>query len=357
MWKKILMGVLLIISATAGFFVAKAQVRINNSVQHVHRDYDTALRNVDLSGIQVNSDDQVVNILIIGNDFRKENGYNAGGLTDTMIIGTMDMRHGTLKMSSLMRDLVVEIPGHGKNKLNAANSFGGIELLYKTIAMNFNIELDGYVEVGFKAFQDIVDKVGGVEAELTESEVSYLNSTNYIRDKKSRNVKVGKQTLNGAQALGYCRIRKSGTTINGLRDDYGRTWRQRTIVNAVFDKVKKLPMSKWMDIVDAVVDDVTTDLTNEQIIEYVKNVVGMGTMDVEQLQIPVEGYYRSGANGEFSCGSCIVMTSGGGNEWDTSANAEALNQFVFSYDGKEEFHYQQDDSDGDSGESSSDDSE
>ena len=79
--------------------------------------------------------------------------------------------------------------GHGYNKLNAANSFGGIELLYKTIAKNFNIELDGYVEIGFKAFQDIVDAVGGVEVELTESEVSYLNSTNYIRNKKYRDVK------------------------------------------------------------------------------------------------------------------------------------------------------------------------
>ena len=202
MWKKVLMGILLVLSATAGFFVAKAQVLYNNSLNQINRDYDTALANVDLSGIHVNSDDQIVNILVVGNDYREERGYGASGLTDTMIIATMDMKHGTLKTASLMRDLVVEIPGHGKNKLNSANSFGGIELLYKTIATNFNIELDGYVEVGFAAFTKIIDKVGGIELELTESEASYLNSTNYIRNNKSRNVKVGKQTLNGAQALG-----------------------------------------------------------------------------------------------------------------------------------------------------------
>ena len=196
MWKKVLMGILLVLSATAGFFVAKAQVLYNNSLNQINRDYDTALANVDLSGIHVNSDDQIVNILVIGNDYREERGYGASGLTDTMIIATMDMKHGTLKTASLMRDLVVEIPGHGKNKLNSANSFGGIELLYKTIATNFNIELDGYVEVGFAAFTKIIDKVGGIELELTESEASYLNSTNYIRNKKSRNVKVGKQTFN-----------------------------------------------------------------------------------------------------------------------------------------------------------------
>lgn len=339
MWKKILLSFLVIISAVAGFFVAKARVTMNSAFDHVNRDYDTALRNVDLSGIPVHSDNQIVNILIIGNDYRKENGYNAGGLTDTMIIGTMDMKHGTLKLTSLMRDLVVEIPGHGKNKLNAANSFGGVELLYKTIATNFNIELDGYVEIGFKAFQDIVDKVGGVEVELTESEAEYLNSTNYIRNKKYRNVKVGKQILNGSQALGYCRIRKKGTTINGLRDDYGRTWRQRTVINRVFDKVKKMPMSDWMDIANSVFDNVTTDLTNDQIFDYMKDVITMGTMDVKQLQIPVQGYFRSAANGEFSCGSSIVMTAGGSGSWDTSANQEALKQFVFDYDGKEEFSY------------------
>ena len=194
MWKKVLMGILLVLSATAGFFVAKAQVLYNNSLNQINRDYDTALANVDLSGIHVNSDDQIVNILVIGNDYREERGYGASGLTDTMIIATMDMKHGTLKTASLMRDLVVEIPGHGKNKLNSANSFGGIELLYKTIATNFNIELDGYVEVGFAAFTKIIDKVGGIELELTESEASYLNSTNYIRNKKSRNVKVGKHS-------------------------------------------------------------------------------------------------------------------------------------------------------------------
>lgn len=339
MWKKVVMGILLAISVLAGFFVAKAQVIFNNSLNQVNRDYDTALANVDLSGIKVNSDDQIVNILLIGNDYREEKGYGASGLTDTMIIATMDMKHGTLKLTSLMRDLVVEIPGHGKNKLNAANSFGGVELLYKTIATNFNIELDGYVEVGFSAFTKIVDKVGGVEAELTESEASYLNSTNYIRKKSSRNVKVGKQTLDGAQALGYCRIRKGGvTTITGLRDDYGRTWRQRTIINAVFNKVKKMPMSDWLDIANSVLKKVTTDLTNEQITDYMKDVVGMGTTTVYQLQIPVQGYFRSGQNGEFSCGSCIVMTSGG-SAWDTSANAEALNQFVFDYDGKGDFEY------------------
>lgn len=334
------MGVLIVISGLIGFFAAKAQVTLNDSMNQINRDYDTVLENVDLDGIKVNSDDDIVNILVIGNDKRTEkSGFSSNGLTDTMIIATMDMKHKTLKTTSLMRDLYVDIPGYGYNKLNAANSFGGIELLYKTIAKNFNIELDGYVNIGFDAFVDVIDAVGGVEAELTESEAEYLNTTNYIRKKKYRNVKVGKQTLNGHQALGYCRIRKKGVTVNGLANDYGRTWRQRTILNGVFDKVKTMPYTEWVKIANKVLKHIKTDLSNKKIISYATDGLMMGTTQIYQLQIPLNGYYRGSANGEFKVGSCLIMTDGTNSTWNNAANAEALNKFVFKYDGKGSFKY------------------
>lgn len=340
MWKKILMGIFITLSAVVGFGAAKVQVEFNHSMNQINRDYDTQLRNVDLNGIKVNSDNDIVNILVIGNDARRDRGYeNDKGLTDTMIIATMDLKHNVLKTASLMRDNYVEIPGHGHNKLNAAFSFGGIELLYKTIATNFDIKLDGYVEIGLSAFVDIVDAVDGVEVEVTESEAEYLNSTNYIRKKQYRNVKVGKQTLNGHQALGYCRIRKKGTTVNGLRDDYGRTWRQRTVMKAVFSKVKSLPMPDWVKIANKLLKHVKTDLDNDQILQYITSVVTMGTTEIHQLQIPLEGYYRSAFNGEVSVGSCLMMTDGTSSTYTTSANADALNKFVFKYDGKGNFKY------------------
>jgi len=341
MLKKIMASLLVIASIFAGFFVAKAQVTFNNTLNHMNRDYDTALKNVDLSGIKVNSDENVVNILIVGNDFREEKGYEASGLTDTMIIATMDKKHKNLKLTSLMRDMLVDIPDNGTNKLNAANSFGGIELLYKTIAQNFNIELDGYVEVGFDAFEKIVNAVGGVEVELTESEASYLNSTNYISKKRFRNVTTGRQKLNGNQALGYCRIRKGGVkTITGLMDDYGRTWRQRTVISGVFSKIKSLSLPQCLDLANEILGNyVTTDLTNDAIISYMKDVIFMGTTEVTQLQIPISGYFRSSYAGEYSCGSVLVLTDGASSERNMSANAEALNSFIFQYDGQKPFSY------------------
>lgn len=341
MWKKILVTLLLCISICAGFFVAKAQVTFNNTLNHMNRDYDTALKNVDLSGIKVNSDENVVNILIVGNDFREEKYYDASGLTDTMIIATMDKKHKNLKLTSLMRDMLVDIPDHGSNKLNAANSFGGIELLYKTIAQNFNIELDGYVEVGFDAFEKIVNAVGGVEVDLTESEASYLNTTNYISKKRFRNVVVGKQKLNGNQALGYCRIRKNGVkTITGLMDDYGRTWRQRTIISGVFSKIKSLSLPQCLELANDILGEyVTTDLTNDAIIGYMKDVIFLGTTEVSQLQIPIGGYFRSSYKGEYSVGDVLILTDGTSSERNLASNAEALNKFIFEYDGKEPFSY------------------
>lgn len=247
-----------------------------------------------------------------------------------MLIATLDMKHGTLKLTTLMRDMLVEIPGHGNNKLNAANSYGGIELLYKTIAQNFNIQLDGYVEVSFDAFKTVVNDVGGVEIELTESEAAYLNATNYIRPAKYRTVKAGKHTLNGAQALGYCRIRKYAkgiqpVTPNGQIDDYGRTWRQRNAITSIFSKVKKMPKSQWLKIAkDVLKQNVKTDLSNKQIFNYIKDVVMMGTTTIHQLQIPVNPYF-SGGNVP-GVGSCLSIQK--------EYQADAINQFVFKYDGK-----------------------
>jgi hypothetical protein len=80
-------------------------------------------------------------------------------------------------------------------------------------------------------------------------------------------------------------------------------------------------------------------LSNTKIIDYIKDVVMMGTTDIHQLQIPVNGYYRGSEKGEFSVGDCLIMTDGVNSTLVTTENAEALNSFIFDYDGKEAFTY------------------
>ncbi len=351
LWKKIVMGILLICSAGLGFGAAKVQVTVSHSLGQINRDIDTSLNTVNLDGINVHSDDEVVNILLIGDDYREYDGSTSPGLYDVIMIATMDKKHGTLKLSSIMRDTLVEVAGQDKYmKINASGKkeYGGIKNLYKTIALNFNIKVDGYAKVGFDAFKEVVDAVDGVEVELTETEVKYLNHTNYIWKKKDRKLKVGKQTLNGNQALGYCRIRKGMdvigepvVTANGLTDDYGRTWRQRTLLTAVFDKMKSQPLSKWVEVANDVLGDVTTDLDDKTIMTYMKDVITMGTMEIEQFRIPMDNYYYDDRNNEFpdAQGWSLVPTAGNTHSYDPSANAEALKQFIFDYNGKGEFEY------------------
>lgn len=350
-WQKVLFVVMFVVSIAGGFFAAKAKVTLHKTIgEHVTHDSE-ALSKVNLDNIKTESDDDIVNILLIGDDFRTYDGSASPGLYDVIMIGTLDKKHGTLKLTSIMRDTLVDVYGQGKKmKINASGrkDFGGIKNLYKTIAQNFNVKVDGYAKVGFEGFKAAVNSVGGITVDLSETEVKYLNKTNYVRGKKNRHLKVGRNTLNGAQALGYVRIRKGMDkigepvkTVTGLSDDYGRTWRQRTVLTAIFDKMKTKSYSKWLEVAEKVLDNVTTDLDNDQILGYMQDVIGLGTMDIYQLQIPIAGYYRDDKGTDFPSaqGWSLVPTNGQSRNFNPSCNSEALRKFIFKYDGKGKFKY------------------
>ncbi|MCR5586890.1 MAG: LCP family protein [Lachnospiraceae bacterium] len=339
MWKaiKIILLVLcMTASAVVGAYAGRITVTVEKADEWMHVDVDTDFDDIDLGDIKVKSDNDIINILLIGNDEREESSMGTvGGLSDVMIIGTLDLKHKRLKLSSLLRDCYVDIPGYGSNKLNAAYPLGGgkdggVKLLYQTIAYNFGIKLDGYVEVGFDAFVKVVNDVGGVDIELSESEAEYLNTTNYISKKKYRNVKPGWNHMNGYQALGYCRIRKGCTTIDGQTDDYARTFRQRTTISAGFKQLKQMPMSKWLKVVEDVSKEIRTDLKIKEITGYLSDVVAMGTTEIDTLQIPLQNHFY----GEMTsnAGSALIMNT-------MQDNASGLHEFIFDYNGKGEFKY------------------
>lgn len=325
MVKKILLVIALVASTLAGYYVGK----MSTNLDLMDRNNGKKLSDVDLGNIKTKNDNNVINILLIGTDARAEIGKEKYGRSDTCMIATIDNKHKSLKLTSLMRDMYVMIPGYGQHKFNAAYSYGGEELLYKTIATNFGIKIDGYAEVNFSALTDIINKVDGVEVTLTPDEADYLNTTNYIKGRKNRNVSAGKNTLNGSQALGYCRIRKgkygrSLPTIKGTVDDQGRTERQRTVMNGIFKKVKKMSMTKWMGIIKAVLPKMSTDLSDSKIISYATNIVTMGTTKINQFRIPVDGYYHN-ENGT-SDGSVLAI--------DLPSNKQMLQDFIFHSSGK-----------------------
>jgi polyisoprenyl-teichoic acid--peptidoglycan teichoic acid transferase len=228
----------------------------------------------------------VVNILLVGVE-----EFGGAQNTDSMMIATMNTEDNTLKLTSLMRDLYVDIPGYSKNRLNSAFARGGIDLLYQTIELNFDVKLDGYCMVGFDAFQKIVDLVGGVEVTLTSGEAKYLNSTNYISEKANRNVVAGKQTLNGNQALGYCRVRKVSTGTEN--NDFGRTQRQRIVMEAIYDKLKSKNVVSLVLLMNDILNqvEIKTDIKEKAFNAYLNEAVGLRANKIETLRIPSDGSY------------------------------------------------------------------
>lgn len=330
--KKIVGRVFLVIgiifSMALGSGAAGFRYKMGGSYRLMNVDNNDSLAKVDLSKYDTVKNSEVINILLVGADknLDEQDAGEAARRSDSMMIATLDMKNKKLKVSSLMRDMYVPIPGHGSQKLNAAYSLGGMPLLYETIVSNFGIKADGYAEVNFDAFVEVINAVGGVEATLTESEAENLNDTNYIKRKKFRNVKVGKQVLNGYQALGYCRIRhgkwKNGRypavlTASGKGDDYGRAERQRLVIQALFKKLKSMSITKWMELIDLILPNVKTDLKEDQIYSYLLAVVRMGTTEIHQFSLPIDnGYTSQSINGQ----DCLVP--------DIAANKKALTNFI-----------------------------
>ncbi|HJC51551.1 MAG TPA: LCP family protein [Candidatus Anaerostipes avistercoris] len=282
---KIILSIFLIIGIAAGSVLGYYDARLEASINT-----GDSLSSVDV-GDDLLSDSDVINILLVGSDHGAIEGDH--GRSDSIMIATVNQDTKELKLTSLMRDIYVEIPGHGHNKLNAAYAYGGVELLYQTIAQNFGIKIDKYCVVDFDTFKKVIDKVGGIEITLEEKEAEYLNSTNYISQAKNRDVKAGKQTLNGDQALGYSRIRHVVSEKYG-DGDFGRTGRQRAVIQAALDKVLQQSPTKIADIALDALSDVSTDMDASYLKSLVAKVLSLGTTEIDQQRIPLEGTYVQG---------------------------------------------------------------
>lgn len=267
----------------------------------------------------------VINVLLVGEEAIGDD-YGRGR-TDCILIATISKKEKALKLTSLMRDTYVQIPGYSDNKLNAAYHNGGLSLLIDTIQLNFDLEVDGYVLVNFNSFEKVIDELGGVEITLTEKEASYLNRTNYISNPANRTVVEGKQMLNGNQALGYSRIRYVSTADN-LRDDFGRNARQRAILNALFEQYKSKSAVELIGMLPNLLSLVTTDLDKSDMVGYIATVLTMGATEIETFSIPVSNGYR-----DARIRNMDVLVP------DLAVNVPALHEFIF---GKEEIGYEGD---------------
>ena len=246
--------------------------------------------------------DGITNILLVGVD--GEN-IDKGNRSDAMIILTIDSNNKDIRLTSLARDTYVDIPGHSKEKLTHAYAYEGPSLLLKTIKENFGISIDKYAAVNFNSFVKVIDGIGGVEIDVTESEVSQIPGV----------TQAGSQVLTGEQALSYSRIRY-------IDSAYARDSRQRTVLQAAYGKLLSIPKSDLLDIANTLFRYTKTNITPMEIIDIATQAIKINDRQFDEMEFPLEGH-RNGYLMNDEKGWVI--------EWEKDYNKDVLHKFIFDY--------------------------
>lgn len=234
----------------------------------------------------------VENILVVGLDSRS--AYEKQARTDSIMLVSIDKFNNTVALTSFMRDIQVKIPGRtNPTKINSAYVFGGIGLLINTMNQNFGLDIQKFAMVDMWSSENIINAAGGVEINVTKSEISYINGgvneTNNLFKNISEPVagitKSGNQFLNGRQAVSYGRIRKVG-------NDQGRTQRQRTILSALMNSFKNSSITRKMSIFETACESFETNIQKNDMLFLAIDVLN-GINKTKQYRVPENGMFTT----------------------------------------------------------------
>lgn len=246
-------------------------------------------------------DPMVLNVALFGVD--KHDEADSRSRSDSLMILSLDSRRKKIKLTSIMRDLWVKIPGYRDNRINTAIALGGEELAIKTIEQNFGIKIDRFCTVDFEGFKDIIDIIGGIDIELTKQEAHHINQLLIELDEAFKRGGIepfnspllkevdGMHHLNGAQALQYARSRKV-PTADGDHDDYARTLRQRKVLSLVVDKFKTSSLPQLLSVIEKAGPYIKTNLKKKEIVTLSKNSPKYLKYEVVEYRLPEDGNYE-----------------------------------------------------------------
>lgn len=226
--------------------------------------------NVDLDESTLLTQGEYTNIALFGLDNRSSNKYETGN-SDTIMIASINNATKEVKLVSVYRDTYLNVEGDKYLKANSAYLRGGAEKAVKMLNTNLDLSITNYVCVDWKALVEAIDALGGVDIEISEDEIKYVNE--YIDETAKMSgstgeylTKTGMQTLSGVQATAYSRVRYT----SGM--DFVRTSRQRIVLQAMLEKAKKADFSTLYRICNVIADDISTSLELTDILYLAKNV-------------------------------------------------------------------------------------
>ena len=262
---------------------------------------------------EIKEEDDVITVALLGADY---SGGEMGASDATMIL-SIDTKKNNIKLSSLMRDMYLDLPNGGKQNLNYTLVDGGPELLLRTINYNFNLKVDKFIYVSLRTLPIIIDKLGGVEIEITNEELDYIN--NYISSIDYQNgtateplYSSGKQLLNGTQASAYCRIRYTEGR------DYKRTERQREVLSAIFNKFKDINLTEVPSLINELLPLVTTNMTTSEMFSIATKALAAGVSNIEQGRFPLDEHHYA----EWTDMYHMIV--------DIDATTEEIHKFIYS---------------------------
>lgn len=265
-----------------------------------------------------------MNIALFGVDAKTDEQLVAGSRSDSMMIASVNMDTGDIKLVSVYRDTYLNIGGDSYKKANSAYSAGGGKQALKMLNMNLDMDIEHYVTVGYRGVSEVVDGLGGVYIDVDEAELQHINNYQIgicedlgLKDDEGDYLytpvkETGLQLLDGIQATAYCRIRYTAG------NDFKRASRQREVLKAIEEQAKKASLNTLVAIFNEVIDDVCTSLDNEVILDLLGKIADYRI--VEEGGFPEEDL-RTVAN-IGSKGSCIIPM-------DLEANVVWLHQFLF----------------------------
>ncbi|MGL5354622.1 MAG: LCP family protein [Clostridium sp.] len=224
------------------------------------------------------------------------------GRSDSIMILTLDSVHNKIKLTSVMRDSYVNIPGRGLDKINHAYAFGGPELAIKTLNENFNLNIKDFMSVNFSSMPTIIDMLGGVNINITSEEAPMVPGISVA----------GNYNLTGEQALAYARIRYAEG------GDYKRTERQRTVIEAIFTKVSNTSISKYPELIGKFLPFVQTNMSSSGMIGLSTDFASLISGKLQQERFPRDGY----SQGKTIDGIYYLT-------FDNEATVEQMHKWIF----------------------------
>lgn len=271
-------------------------VQIGDGIEgEANRQQDAAL--IERAKARTDLPEEWVNILLLGSDSRDMSKI-VRTRCDTIMIVSVNKATGQLKMCSIMRDTMIEVPDKGMVKINSVPEIGGMQLMISLINENFGLNITDYAIVNFAGMANIVDILDGVYLDIDKDEAKEINThmgeiavftmsqEEYLSHREEWKIKNwGKDSkLSGIQAVTYARIRV-------IDSDHNRTLRQRKLIMAIMERVKGAGLIKLSQTVFEALNHVETTVSFDRAFALGMAVLNckLETGKVKDWRIPTDG--------------------------------------------------------------------